>query len=788
MNFTEEQTEIIKENAHSIKVLAGAGTGKTTTMASFVYNAIKSGIYRDSEIMFITFTRFAGEEIRKKITKASPHINILTGTIHSAMFRLLKQASITRPITSKLYDVIMDESVKFFLKMLEEKNDRLVSVLANYKLLVVDEFQDLDDEQFLFIKLFRVVNPTLRLVAIGDLAQNIYRFRGTSNEFLRTRLQSEIEPQLKTYKLTTNFRSSKRILNAVNAIFDQEIADGLILPMNYLPETKTGLMPKYYEYAINPGKGLGEYEKLVAETIMPIILRAKTESKSAVLIFPVIKCASFQIVTSLLRDYSRKSGYILDMHQIAKEDTTSTTLAFRYDPKSNDAPVQFSSFHAAKGLEWDIVFIINASDSMYEIRDYEDNIEGHIAEKTNLFYVGLTRAIQELYIFANANMGGRHRLLARLQTKIDDVLEVTKWGKDEHSPKGEHILQPIAVTSLVRHLPQYQELFQRAKEASQNIKSYQHQGSKMQFDYVYEEMKLRNRELAFGTYIDWKVKQLLCTGHARCIQDTLLDTVEFFSGIGKMLHKKDAADPYPLRKLKLSVDFDDSGINPDTPIEQFVHVSRIIAMYNGKYHSCIQELKDLQKRIEYRIRMAASKKNPTIREQYIVSQSRQFFTSCQMSEIQSVYAPTDKYMGLPKGFNDFVEKNNVTTSIKNALSSLETNCKDIRGDIAVEYSNARIITGEIDLYLDRLGGIIIEMKCSNIINPIEIRDTGNCTNLLQLLSYVALGRHGSTPIKARWAFLINPLTSAYERYDLDKWSHEDSQKFLDALNDLAKLV
>ena len=255
-----------------------------------------------------------------------------------------------------------------------------------------------------------------------------------------------------------------------------------------------------------------------------------------------------------------------------------------------------------------------------------------------------------------------------------------------------------------------------------------------------------------------------------------------------MLHKKDAADPYPLRKLKLSVDFDDSGINPDTPIEQFVHVSRIIAMYNGKYHSCIQELKDLQKRIEYRIRMAASKKNPTIREQYIVSQSRQFFTSCQMSEIQSVYAPTDKYMGLPKGFNDFVEKNNVTTSIKNALSSLETNCKDIRGDIAVEYSNARIITGEIDLYLDRLGGIIIEMKCSNIINPIEIRDTGNCTNLLQLLSYVALGRHGSTPIKARWAFLINPLTSAYERYDLDKWSHEDSQKFLDALNDLAKLV
>jgi len=786
MNLTDEQEDIIKEKSYSIKVLAGAGTGKTTTMASFVYNSIKSGQYSDSEIMFITFTRFAGEEIKKKMAKASPDINILTGTIHSAMFKLLKQAKIERPISSQLYDVIMDESVKFFLKMLEEKDKRLVAVLVKYKLLVVDEFQDLDDEQFLFLKLYRAVNPKLRIIAIGDLAQNIYRFRGTSNEFLRTRLQSEIEPLLKTYKLTTNFRSSKRILKAVNSIFDQEIADGLILPMKYPEETKTGLKPKYYEYAINPGQGHGEYEQLVAETIMPIILRAKTESKSAVLIFPVLKCASFQIVTSLLRDYSKKCGYILDLHQIAKEDTTSTTLAFRYDPKSNDSPVQFSTFHASKGLEWDIVFIINASDSMYDIRDYEDNVEGHLAERTNLFYVGITRAIKELYIFANANRGGRHRLLSRLQIKIDDVLEVTKWGKDEYTPKGERILQPISVTSLVRQFPQYEEIFKRAKEASQNIKSYQQQGKKMQYDYVYEEMKMRNREMAFGTYIDWKVKQHLCNGHARCIQDILLDTLEFFSGIGKMLHKKDALDPYEIRKLKLSVDFDDSGINPDTPIEQFVHVSRIIAMYNGKYHSCVQALKELQKLIEYKIRLAASKQNPTIREQYIVSQSRNFFSNCQMSEIQSVYAPNDKYMGLPKGFNHFVEKNNVTSSIINALHTLNSKTDNIRGDVAVEYSDARIITGEIDLYLEE--GIIMELKCSNITNPIEIRDTGNCTNLLQLLSYVAIGRHGSTSIKAKWAFLINPLTSAYERYDLDSWSQEDSRKFLDCLNDLAKLV
>ena len=120
MNFTTEQKDIISERHASIKVLAGAGTGKTTTMASFVYNSIMEGQYRDSEVIFITFTRFAGEEIKKKMLKASAEINILTGTIHATMFRLLKMAHIDRHLSSQLYDVMMDESVKFFLQKLEE--------------------------------------------------------------------------------------------------------------------------------------------------------------------------------------------------------------------------------------------------------------------------------------------------------------------------------------------------------------------------------------------------------------------------------------------------------------------------------------------------------------------------------------------------------------------------------------------------------------------------------------------------------------------------------------------
>jgi hypothetical protein len=67
-----------------------------------------------------------------------------------------------------------------------------------------------------------------------------------------------------------------------------------------------------------------------------------------------------------------------------------------------------------------------------------------------------------------------------------------------------------------------------------------------------------------------------------------------------------------------------------------------------------------------------------------------------------------------------------------------------------------------------------------------LRDNGDCKNLLQLLSYVALARHGTLPMKCSWAFLVNPLTNAWERYDIGKWSQDDSNLFMECLEELRK--
>ncbi len=74
-------------------ILAGPGTGKTTTLIRKIVNLIES---RNSEIVGIvicTFTRKATEELKLKLYSKVPiskfsKINFLIGTIHSICYEL----------------------------------------------------------------------------------------------------------------------------------------------------------------------------------------------------------------------------------------------------------------------------------------------------------------------------------------------------------------------------------------------------------------------------------------------------------------------------------------------------------------------------------------------------------------------------------------------------------------------------------------------------------------------------------------------------------------------------
>jgi hypothetical protein len=785
MDLTDEQKAIISHRGDCMLINAGAGCAKTTTCSLYVKEQIENNTFKEEEICFITFTRFAADEIKHKLRKVMKRpTKVITGTFHKTMFSFMKKGNILMPQSDNLFSEVMDLKVAFFISQIEKGNAALITILRSFKCVIIDEFQDLDEIQFHFLELWKWLNPKITMVAIGDLAQNIYRFRGTSNEFLRTMFQTRIDKNVKKYKLTTNFRSTKAILNLVNVLFAEEIKNNLILPMNPSSRAEEGMKPKYFEYANNPGKGLGEYEGMVAEVLLPLILNAKSTGKSVVLIFPVLKCPSYEMITTFLRHHSMEQGYSFDIHQITKEDETAVTVDFKYDTRAKNSPIQCSTVHSSKGLEWDIVALINFSNDMFLAKPDEEDSESFFAEKTNLSYVALTRSVKELYIFANANNGGRHHHLERLGDSLKDYMDIEYWGDAEYE-EFELNSKPIGVKDLIRKLPQHPDLNLRIKACSGNIKSYQYDGHPMYREDIYNEMKQRNREMAFGTYIDWKIKQLICSGASRTMQEKLFELLQFYEKKRWKLSKKNALEEFSFREVSLDADFLNLDYMPNDVVEQYVCASRIIGLYNSRLFGMDPKMSNICYTVERNILRAHLNKEKSIKDEYILSQTADFYARNRLSEIQAVTAPTSQYQGLPPRFDEFVEANldELQDNVISTIGRVGYKGEPIFGDYSLESEN--MIMGQADLVIPKTkNGIIVELKVSAATRGVDLRDSGNCKNLLQVLAYVALGRHGRIPLSVRWAILLNPLTQAHEIYDLNTWSLEDSREFLTVLEDL----
>jgi len=98
----------------------------------------------------------------------------------------------------------------------DETRERL---LAGYRYILVDEYQDIDAEQYQLISAIagrtQDEDRKLGILAVGDDDQNIYQFRGANVEFIR---QFKDDYQAKVHYLVENYRSSAHIIAASNQL------------------------------------------------------------------------------------------------------------------------------------------------------------------------------------------------------------------------------------------------------------------------------------------------------------------------------------------------------------------------------------------------------------------------------------------------------------------------------------------------------------------------------------------------------------------------------------------
>ena len=97
MNFNKSQTSAIRHKDGPVLVLAGPGSGKTATLVERTKNLIQQHGVNPSNILVITFTKAAANEMKSRFEREMTSYNgaygrVTFGTFHAIFFMVLKLA------------------------------------------------------------------------------------------------------------------------------------------------------------------------------------------------------------------------------------------------------------------------------------------------------------------------------------------------------------------------------------------------------------------------------------------------------------------------------------------------------------------------------------------------------------------------------------------------------------------------------------------------------------------------------------------------------------------------
>ena len=189
----ENQREVVLTDEDYCLVIAGAGAGKTTTVAAKVKYLVDKKQIDPKQILVISFTNKAVEELQEKINKALS-IDCPITTFHSAGNAIIRKTvnqKLNIVDSSKLYFVLMD-----YFKGNLLKNERMINNLILFFGAYFDAPYEGNDLNSFFNSVAKAKYETLK----SDLNEYIHEISDMrskkqvtiSNEILRSRQEVEI--------------------------------------------------------------------------------------------------------------------------------------------------------------------------------------------------------------------------------------------------------------------------------------------------------------------------------------------------------------------------------------------------------------------------------------------------------------------------------------------------------------------------------------------------------------------------------------------------------------------
>ena len=321
--------------------------------------------------------------------------------------------------------------------MLEEDRGVRERVRDQYRYFTVDEYQDVSPLQQRLLNLW--LGNREELCVVGDAAQTIYSFAGATSNFLLN-FQNRF-PNAQVFRLSRGYRSTPEIINSANRILRQAnlVSDHGIELQSANEHGDKPMVNGFNTSADEISYVVGEVAKEIAKGTdsSEIAILARTNAqldqvksalnnlkiasqiKSGERFFDrvdvrdamrVIRSASvlpseigdwYADLVSVLRPFG-DADYVIAFLRLAKsiqENGGTNMRAFLREiedrAEQNNPPtlpgITLATLHAAKGLEWNHLFLIGVSDGVLPMGN-------DLNEERRLFYVGVTRAKQRIQI------------------------------------------------------------------------------------------------------------------------------------------------------------------------------------------------------------------------------------------------------------------------------------------------------------------------------------------------------------------------------------------------------
>lgn len=427
-NLSAKQSEIISDDtSKSIVVAAGPGSGKTKILVHKLASLMLLEDVKHEQLLMLTFSRAAAVEFKTRLVdligNAAYFVEIKT--FHSYCFDLLGKIG----NIENSQNVVRDATQ--IIQSGEVELDRITK-----NVLVVDEAQDMNEDEFLLIKALMERNEDMRVIAVGDDDQNIYEFRGSDSKYMVEFLKM---PSAKKYELIDNYRSSVRIVNFANEFvktLSNRIKSGEICAVkkepggvmvinvkSFLEMSLAKVVQQTWKKENNKTAAVltttNEQAYLVAELLNKKGFRARLIQSNEGFALPnlaemryfleqlksdgpVISDEVWNQAWERLKRKFIRSQNLTACFEVLKQFEKVNAKKYYTDLEAFLQEVRFEDFysyskeeicvstiHKAKGMEFDTVYML--------VSGYAQTDD----EKKRGIYVGITRARSELYIFHN---------------------------------------------------------------------------------------------------------------------------------------------------------------------------------------------------------------------------------------------------------------------------------------------------------------------------------------------------------------------------------------------------